>query len=275
MAGVQRGSAGSEQRAYTTFDALGRPHLGARMQWVRLFFLAAAIVPVAMLRHPRADRSDPPGCNGSFHADAAFRGGPRGRRFLARLFPGVVATLRCCGGHGGGGLSGESLLPQLASPGDGYLAGRALLRRRLLTLWWLSGLPELAGERRRHAGRKHVHRRRSGQTADPYHQQIRHGCRRNGAEGAAARRNSGQARRSQTLGHAHARSRDRQPCCGPTIDPWRLQFPISGTFIFVGVFLHIGGWIRFTRPDRQIVVLNTNSVEEFRRMIRRISPRTM
>ena len=75
------------------------------------------------------------------------------------------------------------------------------------------------------------------------------------------------------MGDAYARSGDRQRAAVTTIDAWRLQFPISGTFIFVGVFLHIGGWIRFARPDRQIVVLNTNSVEEFRRMVRRISPR--
>ncbi len=33
--------------AYTTFDAIGMPYLGARMQWVRLLLLVAAIAPVA------------------------------------------------------------------------------------------------------------------------------------------------------------------------------------------------------------------------------------
>jgi O-antigen/teichoic acid export membrane protein len=40
---------GLSSGAYTAFDAIGKPHLGARMQWVRLTFLVAAIVPVAFL----------------------------------------------------------------------------------------------------------------------------------------------------------------------------------------------------------------------------------
>ncbi|HEX3810932.1 MAG TPA: lipopolysaccharide biosynthesis protein [Rhizomicrobium sp.] len=40
---------GLSSGAYTAFDAIGKPHLGARMQWVRLSFLVASIVPVAFL----------------------------------------------------------------------------------------------------------------------------------------------------------------------------------------------------------------------------------
>jgi glycosyltransferase involved in cell wall biosynthesis len=42
-----------------------------------------------------------------------------------------------------------------------------------------------------------------------------------------------------------------------TIKPWRLEFPKSGTFIFVGVYFRIGKWIRVARPHRIIIVYNT------------------
>jgi len=46
---LSAGLLGLSSGAYTAFDALGKAHLGARMQWVRLFFLVAAIVPVAII----------------------------------------------------------------------------------------------------------------------------------------------------------------------------------------------------------------------------------
>lgn len=46
---LSAGLLGVSSAAYTAFDALGKPHLGARMQWTRLGFLVAALVPVAAL----------------------------------------------------------------------------------------------------------------------------------------------------------------------------------------------------------------------------------
>jgi lipopolysaccharide exporter len=43
------GMLGLASGAYSTFDALGRPSIGARMQWVRLVLLCIAIAPVAVL----------------------------------------------------------------------------------------------------------------------------------------------------------------------------------------------------------------------------------
>jgi lipopolysaccharide exporter len=48
---LSAGVLGLSSGAYTTFDAIGMPHLGARMQWVRLMFLVVAIAPVAWLTH--------------------------------------------------------------------------------------------------------------------------------------------------------------------------------------------------------------------------------
>lgn len=42
------------------------------------------------------------------------------------------------------------------------------------------------------------------------------------------------------------------------IKSWMLEFPKSGTFIFVGVYYKIGKWIRLARPRRMIIVMNTN-----------------
>src|SRR5262249_31751424 len=45
---LSAGLLGLSSGAYTAFDALGKPHIGARMQWVRLVLLAVAIIPVAL-----------------------------------------------------------------------------------------------------------------------------------------------------------------------------------------------------------------------------------
>lgn len=51
---LSAGMLGLSSGAYTTFDAIGKPHLGARMQWVRLILLVLCIVPVALIvHHPR------------------------------------------------------------------------------------------------------------------------------------------------------------------------------------------------------------------------------
>jgi glycosyltransferase involved in cell wall biosynthesis len=41
------------------------------------------------------------------------------------------------------------------------------------------------------------------------------------------------------------------------IDPRRGRFPHRGTFVFVGVYYHIGRWTWLTRPSRRIIIFNT------------------
>ncbi len=45
------GIMGVSNATYALFDALGRPYFGARMQWIRVIMLAAAIFPTAYLTH--------------------------------------------------------------------------------------------------------------------------------------------------------------------------------------------------------------------------------
>lgn len=45
------GIAGVSSATYTLFDALGKPRLGARMQWVRAILLVLTIFPAALLTH--------------------------------------------------------------------------------------------------------------------------------------------------------------------------------------------------------------------------------
>jgi len=48
---LSAGLVGLSSGAYATFDTLGRPELGARMQWLRLAFLCLVIVPVGIASH--------------------------------------------------------------------------------------------------------------------------------------------------------------------------------------------------------------------------------
>jgi lipopolysaccharide exporter len=43
------GMLGLSSGAYVTFDAIGKPDLGAKMQWTRLIFLTVALVPICMI----------------------------------------------------------------------------------------------------------------------------------------------------------------------------------------------------------------------------------
>jgi len=43
------GILGLASGAYTTFDAIGKPDLGAKMQWTRLIFLTIALVPICLI----------------------------------------------------------------------------------------------------------------------------------------------------------------------------------------------------------------------------------
>src|SRR5215213_495885 len=56
------------------------------------------------------------------------------------------------------------------------------------------------------------------------------------------------------------------------IDPERIEFPKSGTFVFVGTRPKIGPWIRYTNPRRIILVHNNDiTPEELHRRLRHIS----
>lgn len=56
-----------------------------------------------------------------------------------------------------------------------------------------------------------------------------------------------------------------------TIKPWMLDFPKSGTFIFVGVYFRIGKWVRLARPRRMIIVMNTDNHADLLRKKRQLS----
>ncbi len=248
---LSAGLLGLSSGAYTTFDALGKPHLGARMLWVRLIFLAAAIIPVAMIAdHPRDVAATRMGRDGCVHAYAVIRGWARGRRFLARLSPCAVAPVRGGGGHGDRDLSPEhSFAAKRFPPGCGYPARCVFVRHRAAR--------PLVAERFSDSPEKdvvtlvvrHVQRRRAG-AIGPIHiiSKFRHRCRRNRTARTALAEILGRhAEVKLWATHAPDPAIDSRAAV-TTIDAWRLQFPISGTFIFVGVFLHIGSWIRLARP---------------------------
>jgi len=56
-----------------------------------------------------------------------------------------------------------------------------------------------------------------------------------------------------------------------TIDLRQLRFPVFGTFIFVGCYLHIGRWIRLAHPSRRVIIFNTKNPEELERMAKQIA----
>ena len=55
------------------------------------------------------------------------------------------------------------------------------------------------------------------------------------------------------------------------IDPLRLSIPFGGTIVFVGVYFRIGHWIRFARPDRVIILYNTDQPDRLKRNLRRVT----
>lgn len=55
------------------------------------------------------------------------------------------------------------------------------------------------------------------------------------------------------------------------IDAYRLHLPWTGVFLFVGCYFHVGRWIKLTRPQRQIVLLNTPHFDAVGRFLDRIS----
>jgi glycosyltransferase involved in cell wall biosynthesis len=57
------------------------------------------------------------------------------------------------------------------------------------------------------------------------------------------------------------------------IVPWKLRFPKTGTFVFVGINFEIGSWITFTRPRRVILVCNGQPKELFLERLNRLSLR--
>lgn len=57
------------------------------------------------------------------------------------------------------------------------------------------------------------------------------------------------------------------------IDPWRLAFPRTGTFVFVGAYFHIGHWFQLADPSRKIMIVNTDDPTGVQAMLRKISGR--
>jgi glycosyltransferase involved in cell wall biosynthesis len=55
------------------------------------------------------------------------------------------------------------------------------------------------------------------------------------------------------------------------IRPLRLSMPLGGTIVFVGVYFRIGHWIRLARPERVVVLYNTDQPDRLAKNLRRIS----
>jgi hypothetical protein len=131
--------------AYSTFDALGIPQYGARMQWLRLVLLCLAIAPVALLTR-------------NLELIAITRFGTT-LIFMPTLFLAVGRTIDVSAGD----YIGVFWRPFLAtvvmvlavsainltgiSPGAARLivdifAGTVVFGASLFLFWWLSGYPD-------------------------------------------------------------------------------------------------------------------------------------
>ncbi|MEO8133013.1 MAG: glycosyltransferase [Betaproteobacteria bacterium] len=55
------------------------------------------------------------------------------------------------------------------------------------------------------------------------------------------------------------------------IQPLRLSMPYHGTIVFVGVYFRIGHWIRLARPERVVVIYNTDQPDRLQKNLRRIA----
>jgi glycosyltransferase involved in cell wall biosynthesis len=55
------------------------------------------------------------------------------------------------------------------------------------------------------------------------------------------------------------------------IAPLQLQMPFGGTIVFVGVYFRVGHWIRFARPDRVVILYNTDQPDRLAKNLRRIA----
>jgi Polysaccharide pyruvyl transferase len=147
---LSAGLLGLSSGAYTTFDALGKPHLGARMQWVRLVLFASALVPVALLTHVHrvpAIAMTRLAMTAAFMPTLLFAVGREvgvspGDYLRALWRPFAAAGLMA------GVLLG---LNQLLPPGNFRLAidvaiGALTFGSSLIGLWWLSGRPDTPEE---------------------------------------------------------------------------------------------------------------------------------
>jgi glycosyltransferase involved in cell wall biosynthesis len=55
------------------------------------------------------------------------------------------------------------------------------------------------------------------------------------------------------------------------INPRRLRFPKTGTFVFVGVYFPVGRWLRLSAPRRVVLIYNTVQPDELARSVRELS----
>ncbi|MDR3580678.1 MAG: glycosyltransferase family 4 protein [Oryzomonas sp.] len=56
-----------------------------------------------------------------------------------------------------------------------------------------------------------------------------------------------------------------------TVEPWKLKFPKTGTFIIVGVYFRVSKWVWWARPRRIIIVVNTDGHADWVRKKRFLS----
>ena len=55
------------------------------------------------------------------------------------------------------------------------------------------------------------------------------------------------------------------------IRPLRFSMPYRGTIVFVGVYFRIGYWIRFARPNRVVIIYNTDQPDRLQKNLHRIA----
>lgn len=143
---LSAGMLGLSSGAYTTFDALGKPHLGARMQWVRLIFLAVCIVPVALLaRDPQAIALTRLVVTAAFIPTLFFAVGHEigispGDYFKLLFRPILAATIMAAVVYP----ANYFLAPGPFRLAFDVILGSFTFGGALLALWWASGAPESA-----------------------------------------------------------------------------------------------------------------------------------
>lgn len=142
---MSAGLLGLASGAYSTFDALGIPQLGARMQWLRLLLLCIAIAPVALLtRSLELIAATRFAVTFIFTPTLFFAVGRTVgvtpldyTRILWRPF--AAAALMAAAIWS---VNSIILVPQVVRLGLDVAVGAAVFVASMLLLWWVSGRPD-------------------------------------------------------------------------------------------------------------------------------------
>ncbi len=139
------GILGLSSGAYTTFDAIGKPRLGAQMQWVRLLILVAAIAPVAYFtRNLQIIAATRLAVTIVFMPSLFFAVGSNIGVSPRDYFDSLWRPFGAAAAMGAAILLANSALPFAGAfrLGLDILLGAAMYVAVMLTLWQLSGQPD-------------------------------------------------------------------------------------------------------------------------------------